>query len=58
VIRKSGKCYESNCNVIVRKKFLPKKLLTGGGGGVVWKVFLARTLRFGSLAAWPHLGFC
>ena len=27
------KCYESNCNVLVRKIFLPKKLSTGGGEG-------------------------
>ena len=28
------KSLESNCNVIVRKIFLPKKLSTGGGGVV------------------------
>jgi hypothetical protein len=58
------KCYESNCNVIVQKKILPKKLSNGGGGGgggedgdlkccVVRKIFLARTLHLESLGAWP-----
>jgi hypothetical protein len=27
------KSLESNCNVLVRKNFFPKKLSTGGGGG-------------------------
>jgi hypothetical protein len=29
------KSLESNCNVLVRKNFPPKKLSTGGGGGEV-----------------------
>ena len=35
------KSLESNCNVLVRKLFLPKKVVNGGGGGVYCpKIFL------------------
>ena len=41
---------------------LSGKVVDGGGGGIkmLWSknIFLARTLRLESLAAWPHLSFC